>query len=438
MTPRGPFGLPLVGHLPWFLPDKLAFLTRSAARFGDVVKLHIGEPTYLLTRAEDIQHVLIDHASNYDKSWRLTSERGRRLSGNGMQTSFGAAHLRQRRLLQPEFHRRVIDGYLPLMLQRTSQRLAGWRDASPVNLATEMESLALSVIIEALFGPGYRDPQLEEAITVRRRYIEYVYGSLLPYPESWPLPLVRRYGHAIRYLDGVIRREIRSPSSPHGFAARLQALRYPEGLSMTEQQVRDELLSLTSTGYETIGDALAWTLYLLARHPAVEAQVLAELDQVLQGRTPAPPDLARLPYLRQVLDESMRLYPPTWIFVRMALDRDILPSGAPVEPGHKLYLSPYVVHRHPRYFPDPERFDPSRFLPEAIAGRPRLSYFPFGAGQRLCIGEPFAVLQMMAVLSQILPRFRFELSAQPVLPRPTITLRPEGGIPAIVRVRQFL
>ena len=435
MIPRGPFALPLAGNLPWFLRDKVGFLTRSAAAYGDVVKLHMGEPTYLLTRAEDIQHVLVDNAVNYNKSWRLTSERGKRLSGRGLQTSAGATHLRQRRLLQPEFHRRSIETFLPIVLDRTRRRLSGWNDGQRLDVAAEMESLSLSTIIGVLFGPGHLDPALEEALTVRRRYIEYAYGSLLPYPEAWPLPLVRRYRAAMRYIDAVIRREIRQPSSPHGLAARLAAIEHPDGSRMTEDQVRDEILSLTSTGYETVGEALAWTLYLLTRHPDVEARVRAELLEVLGGRAPSPEDLSRLTYSRQVLNESMRLYPPTWIFVRMALAEDTLPSGAPVEAGHKLYVSQYVVHRHPRYFSEPDRFDPDRFTPQAIAARPRFSYFPFGGGPRLCIGEHLAVLEMQAVLSQVLPAFRFELSGDAVTPRPTITLRPNGGVPAVARRR---
>jgi len=204
---------------------------------------------------------------------------------------------------------------------------------------------------------------------------------------------------------------------------------------MTEDQVRDELLSLTSTGYETIGDALAWTLYLLARHPDVEAKVLDEVSAVLGGGEPAAEDLGKLTYTRQVLNESMWLYPPTWIFVRMALGPDTLPSGAPVAAGHKLYLSQYVVHRHPRYFPEPERFDPGRFTAEAMSAHPRFSYFPFGGGQRLCIGEQFAVLEMQAVLSQLLPAFRFELAAETVEPRPAITLRPKRGLAMVVQKR---
>jgi cytochrome P450 len=426
-----------LGHLPWFLPDRLGFLTRCAAAYGDVVKLRIGEPTYLLTRAEDIQHVLIDQASNYEKTWRLTSERGKRLSGSGMHTMVGAAHLRQRRLLQPEFHRRVMEGLVPMMLERAAERVSGWRDGQRLDLAAEMESLTLSILIEALFGPGFRDRELEEAITVRRRFIEYMYGSLLPYPEYWPLPLVRRYAGAMHYIDGVIRREIRQPSSPLGFAARLRELRDSQGVALREDQVRDEVLTLTSTGYETIGDGLSWTFYLLARHRDVEARVREELNGVsaglFGGRIAVAGDLAPLVYTRQVVNESLRLYPPTWIFVRMALGDDTLPSGTVVKRGDKLYLSQYVVHRHPRYYAEPERFDPDRFTPAEVAKRPRLAYFPFGAGQRLCIGDQFALLQMTAVLARVVPEVWFEVTEDRVVAQPGVTLRPRDGIAAVVR-----
>jgi cytochrome P450 len=186
--PAGPPALPLVGHLPAFLHDKLGFLTRCAERYGDAVPLRIGEPTYLLNDSADIQHVLIDNGSNYSKTWRLTSPRGKRLSGNGMQTSFGPEHLRQRRLLQPVFSRRTSGVFFDVMLGRTKRLMDTWiAESKEVDLASEMESLALSIILGALFGPNFNDDRLAAAITIRRRYIEYVYGSLLPFPEYMPV-----------------------------------------------------------------------------------------------------------------------------------------------------------------------------------------------------------------------------------------------------------
>ncbi len=433
-----PPGLPLVGHLPAFLADKLGFLLRCADRYGDVVKLRIGEPTYLLTDPEDIRHVLTGNPANYNKTPRLTSARGRRLSGSGLQTSFGADHLRQRRLLQPLFQRRLAESFFDVMLHRIECRTAGWADGAVVDIAREMEMLALSIIIDSLFGEYFPDAEkLAAAITIRRSYIEYIYGALVPFPEYLPAKIVFQYRRAQRTIDEIIYREIGAQKSATSLAATLSAVTYPDGARMTEGQVRDEILSLMSTGYETIGDAVSWTLYLLAQHPSVESAVLDELRQVLHGELPQVADIPQLRYTRMVFDESMRLYPPTWIFVRMAMDDDQLPSGVTIPRGSKLYLSQYVVHRRARYFPEPERFDPERFNEEARGSRPRFAYFPFGGGPRTCIGEQFALLEGISILAALLPRFQLLLEpGQTIVPRPTVTLRPKNGIRVRIQSRR--
>ena len=441
----GPPRWPLVGHLPAFLHDKLGFLTRCAERYGDSVPLHIGEPTYLLNDPASIQHVLIDNSANYAKTWRLTSPRGKRLSGNGLHTSFGAEHLRQRRLLQPVFSRSNIEAFFfEVMVDRTKRRMKEWTKAlmepggkeCEVNLAAETESLALSIILGSIFGLEFADEKLAAAVTIRRRYIEYFYESLLPFPEYLPVPLVHRYRRAQRAIDEVIRQEIARPTSSRGFAAMFAAAAYPDGSVMDFPQQRDEILTLMSTGYETIGDALCWTLYLLARHTDVESKVVKELDEVLGDRAPCADDIPKLSFTRQVLDESIRLYPPTWIFVRMALGDDTLPCGTHIRRDFKLYLCQYVTHRTSRYFPDPASFNPDRFRPGEAAKRPRFAYFPFGGGTRQCIGEHFALLEGVTVLALLLRRFRFQLYPdQSIVPRPTITLRPKHGIRARILLR---
>jgi cytochrome P450 len=436
--PTGPRGLPLVGNLPWFLADKLGFLTSCAARYGDVVKLRIGEPTYLLTNPADIQHVLLDKALSYSKTPRLTSQRGRRLSGSGMQTSSGSEHLRQRRLLQPLFQRKSVETFYPVMLRKTVGWMDRWSDGGAMDAASEMESLALSTIIGTLFGTGFDETQLAQAITVRRRYIEYVYASLLPFPEYLPAEIVFKYHRAMQTIDDTIHAEIANSAAGKGahesFTSILSEVAYPDGSRMTTAQIRDEILSFASTGYETIGDALGWTLYLLAEHPHIERAIADELFQVLGQRVPHLEDITKLVYTRKVLEESMRLYPPTWIFVRMALRNDQLPSGPVILRGSKVYLCQYVVHRDPRYFPEPERFDPERFSEAARSGRPRFAYFPFGGGSRTCIGEQFALLESLSILAMVLSRFRFLVdTGQKIALRPTITLRPKHGI----RMRVF-
>jgi cytochrome P450 len=204
---------------------------------------------------------------------------------------------------------------------------------------------------------------------------------------------------------------------------------------MTDQQVRDEAVTLFITGYETIGEALTWTSYLLSQHQAIEAKFFAEVDEVLGGRVPSAGDLPRLGYSGMVLAESMRLYPPTWIFIRMTLQEDKLPSGATISAGSKLYLCPYVMHRHPRYFPDPNRFDPERFTETAKKERPQFAYFPFGGGARVCIGEHFAKMEGTLVLASIAQRFRLSLvPGQTIVPEPKMTLRPKHGL--MMRIQQ--
>jgi cytochrome P450 len=428
--PPRPPGWPLIGHLPAFLHDKLGFLTRCAERYGDVVALRIGEPTYLLNDPVDIKHALIDNGSNYNRTWRMTSPRGKRIWGNGMQTSFGAEHLRKRRMVQPAFSRRSIGVLLPGMLDRTKQRIANWSDEpKEIDLASEMESLALSIILSALFGPDFVDDELRAAMVIRSRYVAYVYGSVLPFPEYLPVPIVRRYRRAQHFIDGVIRHEVDHPNSSQSFAGMFAAAN-PDGVRMDFPQLRDEILPLMST-FDSTGAALCWTLYLLALHPEAEAAVVKELSEVLGDRDPSPDDLAKLTFTRRVLDESLRLYPPNWILVRMAMGDDTLPSGTRIHRGTKLYLCQYVTHRSAKYFRDPNRFDPSRFGPTETAQRPEFAYFPFAGGQRRCIGEHFALVEGVTVLALLMRRYRFQLCPdQAIVPDPGVTLRPKYGIRA--------
>ena len=431
-----------MGHLCSYLPNKLEFLTRCAADYGDVVRLQIGQPTWLLTNPDDVKHVLVSNASNYNKTHRLTSPRGKRLSGNGLLTSSGSAHLKQRRLLQPLFNEQVTKRFSDVIVARTQQTARSWESKQRINIVGEMEELTQSVIVGALFGIDFQDPErrLAQAIDVRRRYIEYVYGSLFPFAERLPVRIVREHRVADRTIREVIAGEIQSRRRPnndsHDLLSLLMNLTYPDGSRMDDAAVCDEVMTLMSTGYETIGDALSWTWYLLATHDEVESQMLSEIDDIVEHRVPDAHAAKSLRYTSMVLDESMRLYPPTWIYVRMAVDKDVLPSGAAIPAGAKIYLCQYVMHRHPSYFPDPDRFDPSRFSREQVEQRPRFAYFPFGGGPRTCIGEAFARMEGVLVLAILAPRFQLELlPQQDVTPHPGITLRPHAGIQMNVKPR---
>ena len=432
----GPRALPLVGHAPAFLRDKLGFLTRSFAEHGDVVRLHIGGPTYLVSAPDDVKHVLVSNSDNYEKTPRLTGARSRRFFGSGLVTAVGPAHLRQRRMLQPVFHHAVIDNFAAVIAECAAEMIGRWRDGAIVDVHEEMLAVTQRITARALLGEE-ADTVVERfrtAVTTRRRYQEYLLGSAVPFADRLPTRGRRDYARAHREIDEIVAHGVsrrRAAVSPGGdLLSLLVHARYDDGSGMSDEQISDEVRTLSLAGYETVAEALSWTWYLLAGAAESEAAVWAEVDGVatVEGGIGIA-ELARLLWCRMVLAESMRLYPPTWLFVRVAGTDDVLPSGVFIAAGSKIYLSQWVMHRNPRYFPDPNRFDPRRFAPEAIASRPRFTYLPFGAGRRLCIGEEFAWMQGVSIMASIARRFRLLLpSGQQVVPEPNVTLRPRGGL----------
>jgi cytochrome P450 len=380
----------------------------------------------LLNDPADIKHVLVDAASRYEKTSKLTSPRGRALSGEGLHTATGADHLLLRRMAQPLFHRQIIAGHIALVEAATDRAVASWHGQRSIDAWQEMLTLSQQVMLAALFGPHFADPggRFAAAVTVRRAYIEHFFTSLLPGPEHWPLPIVWRYRAARRVMHEVIDSEIarRRHHGPDGddWLSMLMGSTGRDGMLLTDRQVRDEAMTLTSTGYETVASALAWSCHLLARHPAVQDAVRAEALTARDGETP----------LRtRVLNEVMRLYPPTWLFIREPQVADQLPSGVTMRPGDKLYLCPYTMHRHPQWWRDPDRFDPDRFADEAVRTRPRFAYFPFGGGARQCLGEPFARMEVLMILGALLRQFRLHPRERgAVRVRAGIVLEPRHGL----------
>jgi cytochrome P450 len=421
--------------LPPFVRRTLGVRSRRRIPFDAAVKLRAGEATWMLTHPDDVKHVLISNAENYSKSRFLHSARGRLRAGQGLLTSSGEEHHRQRRLLQPLFHQRVVERFCPVIVDRTERLLSRLEGAAEVDIATEMADLARSVILGVLFGIEYRDEggRLSAAIQCRRRYTEYVYHSRLPFRTRLPTRVVREHRGAIRWIDEVISREIASRRrgvevQGDDLLSLLLESTYSDGSRMSDRQVRDEVLTFTSTGYETLGDALAWTWYLLSQHPEVERRFVSELRAAPVDRVATPAGAAGLSFTEGVFREAMRIYPPTWIYERVARERDELPSGAVVPGGARLYVCQYVMHRHPRYFPEPEAFRPERF---AGAGRRpyRFAYLPFGDGAHTCLGETLAMLEGVLVLGMVGRRFGFELlPGQQIVPRAGITLTPRHGI----------
>lgn len=417
-----------------FLRDKPGFLARAHQRQGDQAFLALGRRTWLLNDPTDLQHVLIEQAGRYDKTPKLTTPRGQELSGSGLHTSSGARHLTLRRMVQPLFHRKFVEDRLRHAVP-LAERWAGARTGGEaVELFGSMMALTQQVLFAALLGMDWvdRGGALGRAATVRRRYIDHFFTSDLPLPEYWPLPVVWQYRQARVTFLGVLDEEItaRRQSGHRGpdWLSMLMKAEGPGGIRLTDAEIRDEARTLISTGYETVAALLTWAAHLLSHHPSVQEELHAECERHGEEWSVA---LASSPSLMgRVLDETMRLYPPTWITVRQALQEDRLPNGTVIRRGDILYLCPYTMHRHPRLWPDPDVFDPSRFTAQASRERPRFAFYPFGGGLRQCLGEPYARVEAAMILSAILRRFRLVPIRPLEMPlRAAIVLEPRGGLP---------
>lgn len=395
------------------------------------MELRIGRRTFLLVDASEVRHVLVANAANYEKSPRLTSRRGQRVSGAGVLTASGAAHRAHRRQLQPDFTQRAVAPYAGVMAETTGEQLGTWQPGQELDVADEMTTIARRIIIRILLGrlEPADEQRLEEAIVSRRRHIEHVFHSLLPAPDRVPTRVNRIYRRHRPFFQELLTRCLRDGAGRNESLLGALASAQAAARRVDEGSLLDEAVTILVTGHETVGDALGWTWHLLAAHPEIEARVRAELAESLANGAPVERAAAALSYSAQVAAESMRLFPPTWLFVRIALDDDELPTGVRVPRGSKVYVSQWVVQHSPRYFPAPESFDPDRFAPEVAKDRPRHAYFPFGFGPRVCIGEAIARLELLVVLAVVAQRFKLvPVPGPPVEPEPGITLRPRHGI----------
>lgn len=414
--------------------DPLSFLRRVVQEFGPVSQFKVGKlQFFLFTSPEAVREILVTHHDRMHKGRAL--QRARILLGDGLLTSEDEFHKRQRRLVNPAFHRERLPAYARQMITAAQTTSDAWRDGAQVDIANEMMTLTLDIVGRTLFSTDLRGQASEigqamhDIMTMMNRLLSPL-ASLLNY---LPVPGTYRYWRARFHLEHAVTsmiRERRASGVDHGDLLSMLLLARDEdgGPGMTDQQVRDEAMTIFLAGHETTANALTWTWYLLAKHPEIEARLHAELDTVLGGRPPTFEDYRRLPYTERVLTESMRLYPPAWIVGRTAME-DLEVIGYKIPAKSILLVSQYVNHRAPEYFPDPENFDPDRWLPEAEALRPKLSYFPFGAGPRQCAGEAFAWMEGVLVLATLAQHWRARLIAdQPVELLPAITLRPKDGL----------
>jgi len=432
--PPGPKGRPLLGSLPEFYRRPADFLLESARTYGDVSHYRLGlMHVFLIAHPDLIRDVMVTHQHELLKGYGL--KWAKQFLGEGLLTSEGEFHTRQRRLSQPAFHRQRIAGYADVMAGYAVRRRESWRDGQSLDLSQEMMQLTLAIVGKALFDADLESEANEIGIAMKA-ILRLFYRFAVPFAGTLnrlPLPSNFRFLRAKARLDKTIYRMIedrrRSGTDRGDLLSTLLLARdeQGDGAGMTDLQLRDEVMTLFLAGHETTANALTWTWYLLSRRPEAEARLHQEVDG-LGGRVPAFDDLPRLAYTERVLAESMRLYPPAWAIARRPV-RDVDLGGYRVPAGASVVMSPFVTHRDRRYFPDPKRFDPDRWTPEARAARPKFSYFPFGGGARQCIGEPFAWMEGVLLIATLAQRWRFRLApGHPVEPEPLITLRPRYGM----------
>ena len=387
---------------------------------------------YLLNNPADVKHVLVTNQHNYTKNPVPPVEA--RIFGKGILHTEGETHHRQRRIFLPFFHGDHVASYTNLITQKTFALAESWRDSATVDIEREMTGLTLSIIWRLLFGlnVGFDATQVAEAVTVGQHLITKQYNSLLAWitPLWVPTAQHREFAHSQQFLDERINSFIQDRRTTQyqyqDVLMLLLAATDEAGQPLSDQEIRDELVTFLLAGHETTANALTWTWLLLSQFRTVRARLAHELETVLGNRLPTAADVPHLVYTKMIWDEALRLYPPAWLLhSRVSRADDRLPSGVLLPAGAMVFQSPWSMHRNARWFSDPNRFDPDRFLPEAKQARPAFSYFPFGGGGRRCLGESFAELEGLLIVATLASKVRLRLvDGQTILPDPLFTLQP--------------
>ena len=421
-------GDPSVWDLRRLRRAPLAYLQKLAAG-GDVVAFSIGgQRAFLLNHPQLIEDVLLVHNHKFVKSPAL--QRARRLLGTGLLTAENPLHGVRRRLIQPVFHRHRMDRYGDVMVAHAARIRDRWRDGRAVDIGEEMSGLTLGIVGATLFGADLAAcaPELRRIVANASASFDPLVTLVAP---RHHVRLERERLEAI--VRGLVDRHVDGDGSRDNLLGLLlQARGTDEESSLA--QLYDDAMTLLLAGYDTIANALTWTWTLLAAHPVVDEALQREVASLTENRLPTTADLPHLPYTRSVLAESLRLIPPAWIIARRALEAHRIGSTE-VPPGSLVVMSPYLVHRDPRFFSEPLAFDPGRWVDNQRSNRPKLAYLPFGAGPRSCIGEGFAWMEGVLVLATLAQRWRLRLRNGPGEIEPRITLRPRAGVLMVPETR---
>ncbi|MBC7841901.1 MAG: cytochrome P450 [Gemmatimonadaceae bacterium] len=422
--------------------ERIELLRHMATTYGDISEIHLGKQRIvLLTNPEDIRDVLVTNQRLFRKGQAL--ERAKVLIGEGLLTSEGEHHLKQRRLVQPAFHRARIAAYAGAMTGAAIKRQLEWRDGMRLDANRAMMMITLDIVAATLFGAdvGAESTEIGSALDDVFEAFTIGYGPLTPLLDLIPTPKKRRFTAGKKRVDATIDRIIAERRTSGADTGDLLSMLLHatdtegDGTGMSDQQLRDEAITLFIAGHETTANALSWTWLLLARSPDAERAQHEEVDRVVGDRLPTMDDLPQLPMTRAIVAESMRLYPPAYIVGRRSTEAYGI--GDFKFPARTLFLAPqFIVHRDPRWWPDAERFLPERWLDAAAtAARPKMAYFPFGAGTRICVGEQFAWMEAMLVLATLARRWRIRVDGPDPDLEPIITLRPKDGLSARLEKR---
>jgi cytochrome P450 len=400
--------------------DSLERMSELFARYGDIYRVYAPgrkSYTYVIHHPDDVKRVLVSNHKNYTKGVGL--DRVKILLGNGIMTSEGEFWRRQRYMMQPMFHRRVITEFARVIDEANDRFIARWEAQAErgesVNVTDDMSALTLDIVLRAVFGRDLDRLSQESggnpfAVVTREpaRNLQFAY----------------KFRSLGKLVAALMRRRASEAEEHVDFLAMLMSARDKDtGDAMSERELIDEVMTLVVAGHETTASALNWTWYLLALHPQVESRLHAEIDAAPISAAPSLARMEALPYTQQVVNEALRLYPPGWLLSRRALGADVL-AGFEIPAGADVLLSPYLLHRHPRFWPEPDAFKPERFASENEAARPRFAYMPFAAGPRHCIGETFALYEMLMHLYKVARRYRLTyLPAEPVELEAQINLR---------------
>jgi cytochrome P450 len=434
----------VLGLLPELSRDPLGLFERCARDYGDLVHLRLGLTRMVLINHPDlVEELLVTRNRDFQRG--LRNQHLSSALGNGLLVSEGDFWLRQRRLMQPGFHRQRVEAMGATMVAITSNVIDKWLPGESCDIYDAMTEITLQIAARTLFGAdvGQDLKRIRRSASTMTDHIRSrLFTLMLLVPDSVPTPGNMRYAAAVRELDTLIyrliaQRRATTITNPSDLLDMLLAARDGDDAAMSDRQVRDEVITIMSASYDTTALALTWAWVLLAQHPSVAGRLFATIDAVLGDRLPTASDVARLPEVRQVVAETLRLYPSTWAIGREAVN-DTWLGGQRIRKGTTVLLSPWLLHHDPRFFDQPATFRPERWADGLAERLPRFAYAPFGGGQRVCIGSEFAQMEIALVLTTIAQRFRIELNDPKRAPKPVpvLTLQPRGGVPVTLAARR--